>query len=154
MQAVFNFLKPTFADSKFAAVEVSTGPAWVGLIIGALLALAGVAIAYRLYIQRRGTSARLQARFAGVHSFLFHKWYFDEAIDFLVVRPALWFGHFCGGVLERVVVGDFITGGTTGVVRAGSALVRRAQTGLVRYYAATMVICISGVALYFLISST
>jgi hypothetical protein len=32
--------------------------------------------------------------------------------------------------------------------------VRRAQTGFLRYYAAVMLVCISGVALYFLISAT
>ena len=47
-----------------------------------------------------------------------------------------------------------ITGGTTGVVRAASAAVRRAQTGFLRYYAAVVVVGISGMALYFLISST
>ena len=56
--------------------------------------------------------------------------------------------------VPHIVLGGGITGGTTGIVRAGSAFVRRAQTGLVRYYAATMLICISGVALYFLISSS
>jgi NADH-quinone oxidoreductase subunit L len=52
------------------------------------------------------------------------------------------------------VIGGVVTDGTTGIVRAGSAAVRRAQTGFIRYYAAVMLICISGVALYFLISST
>jgi NADH-quinone oxidoreductase subunit L len=56
-------------------------------------------------------------------------------------------------VLERIVVGGAITEGTTGVVRAGSAIVRRGQTGFVRYYAALMVVCIFGVALYFLVAS-
>ena len=44
-----------------------------------------------------------------------------------------------------------VTGGTVGVVRAGSAAVRRAQTGFVRYYAAAMLIGMFGMALYFLI---
>jgi NADH-quinone oxidoreductase subunit L len=57
-------------------------------------------------------------------------------------------------VLEQTLVGGVITGGTVGVVRAGSAAVRRFQTGFLRYYAAAMVVCVSGVALYFLISST
>ena len=57
-------------------------------------------------------------------------------------------------VLERVVITGAITGGTIGLVRAGSAAVRRAQTGFLRYYAAVMVVGISGVALYFLISAT
>jgi NADH-quinone oxidoreductase subunit L len=39
-------------------------------------------------------------------------------------------------------------------VRASSAAVRRAQTGFLRYYAALMIVGVSGVALYFLISSS
>jgi NADH-quinone oxidoreductase subunit L len=57
-------------------------------------------------------------------------------------------------VLERAVVGGAITGGAVGAVRAASAAVRRAQTGFVRFYAAAMIVCISAVALYFLITSS
>jgi hypothetical protein len=39
-------------------------------------------------------------------------------------------------------------------VRAGSAAVRRFQTGFLRYYAAAMIVCLAGVALYFLVSSS
>ena len=63
-------------------------------------------------------------------------------------------GQFATSVLERVVVTEGITGGTVGLVRAGSAAVRRAQTGFLRYYAAAMVVCLSGVALYFLLASS
>jgi NADH-quinone oxidoreductase subunit L len=152
--AVTRFLSPTFADSHFAHTEVKTGPAWLGLIVGAGIAVAGIAIAYRIWVAAPGTSTRLQERFASVHRFLVNKWYFDELIDVVVVRPSLWFGRFATSVLERVVVGDLITGGTVGIVRAGSAAVRRAQTGFLRYYAALMIVCLTGVALYFLISSS
>ena len=54
-------------------------------------------------------------------------------------------------MLERVVIGGAITGGAVGAVRAGSAAVRRAQTGFLRFYAAAMIVGMSGVALYFLI---
>jgi NADH-quinone oxidoreductase subunit L len=153
-EGVTRFLDPTFADSKFVNVQVSTGPAWVGLIIGAVIALAGIAVAYRIWVRSPATAVMLRGRFAPVHRFLFNKWYFDELIDFAVVRPSLWFGQFAETVLERAVVGRAITGGGAGIVRAGSALVRRAQTGYVRYYAALMVISVSGVALYFLISAS
>ncbi len=89
-----------------------------------------------------------------MYTFLWHKWYFDELIDFLIVRPALWVGRFAESVLERNLIAGGITGGVTGVVRAGSAAVRRAQTGFLRYYAALMVVGLFGVALYFLISSS
>jgi NADH-quinone oxidoreductase subunit L len=57
-------------------------------------------------------------------------------------------------VLEPGVIGGVVTGGTTGVVRAGSAVVRRAQTGFLRYYAAAMIVGIFGVGLYFLVSAS
>jgi NADH-quinone oxidoreductase subunit L len=152
-RAVERFLDPSFADSRFAHVTASTGEAWIGLVIGGVIALVGIAIAYAVWLRAPATPATLRARFAPVYTFLAHKWYFDELNDVLFVRPAAWLGHFAMAVLERIVVGGAITGGTTGVVRAGSAAVRRAQTGFVRYYAALMVLAVSGVALYFLVSA-
>jgi NADH-quinone oxidoreductase subunit L len=151
--AVTHFLAPTFADSRLAAAAVKPGPAWVGLVIGAVIAVIGITLAYRIWVAVPGTATRLQARVPWLHRFLVNKWYFDELIVALVVRPALWIGQFVDTVLERTVIGGFVTGGTSGTVRAGSAAVRRAQTGFLRYYAALMVIGMFAVALYFLISS-
>jgi NADH-quinone oxidoreductase subunit L len=151
---ITRFLEPTFADSKFAHVEVSTGPAWLGLVIGGLIAIAGIAIAYRLWIVSPETPVALRHRLKGLYTFLVHKWYFDELIDVLIVRPALWCGRFTESVLERIVIFGGVTGATLGVVRALSAAVRRWQSGFLRYYAAAMVVCLAGVALYFLISSS
>ena len=150
---VTRFLEPTFATSRLAHLEPGNGSAWVGLIIGALIGVAGITIAYRIWVVQVGTSARLQTRFAGLHRFLYNKWYFDELIDFSVVRPAQWLGRFAGTVLEGGVMASGVTGGTTGVVRGLSAAVRRLQTGFLRYYAAAMLVGISGMALYFLISA-
>ncbi|MGI8571241.1 MAG: NADH-quinone oxidoreductase subunit L [Solirubrobacteraceae bacterium] len=153
-QSISRFLGPTFADSRLATHEPGVTSDWIGLVIGAAIAIIGIAIADRIWVAKPGTSRALQQRLSGLHNFLAHKWYFDELIDVLVVRPTLWAGQFTTAVLERVVVGEGITGGTLGVVRAGSAAVRRAQTGFLRYYAATMVVALTGVALYFLISSS
>ena len=150
---VTRFLEPTFAGSRLAHLDPGTGSAWVGLIIGAVIGLAGITIAYRIWVVQAGSSARLQARFAGLHRFLLNKWYFDELIDAGVVRPAQWLGRFAGTVLEGGVMAGGVTGGTTGVVRGLSAGVRRLQTGFLRYYAAAMLVGISGMTLYFLISA-
>jgi NADH-quinone oxidoreductase subunit L len=153
-RSIQRFLEPTFADSILSRSDPSTRADWVGLIIGAVIAVAGIAIAYRIWVQSRGTAPALQRRFSGIHNFLAHKWYFDELIDVVVVRPALWFGRFAESVLERIVINGTITGGTVGIVRAGSAAVRRLQTGFLRYYAAALVVGMSAMALYFLISSS
>jgi NADH-quinone oxidoreductase subunit L len=152
--AITRFLEPTFADSKYVHVEVSAGPAWLGLVIGALIAVAGIFVAFRIWVARPGTATRLRERFSAAYEFLWHKWYFDELIDFVIVRPALWTGRMVDSVLERGLIQGVLTGGTTGAVGALSAAVRRAQTGFLRYYAALMIVCVGGVALYFLIASS
>jgi NADH-quinone oxidoreductase subunit L len=151
---VTRFLSTTFADSTLSRAEPSSGSAWVGLVVGAAIAVIAISIAYRIWVLKPGTSTRLQERFSHVYTFLYNKWYFDELIDFLIVRPVLWFGGVANSVLEPLVIGGGVTGGVTGVVRAGSAAVRRFQTGFLRYYAGAMVVGLTAVALYFLISSS
>jgi NADH-quinone oxidoreductase subunit L len=151
---VTRFLSTTFADSTLSRAEPSSGSAWVGLVVGAVIAVIAITIAYRIWVAAPGTATRARERFKPLYTFLVNKWYFDELIDLMIVRPALWFGRVANSVLEQVVVGGGVTGGTVGAVRAASAAVRRLQTGFLRYYAAAMVISLSAVALYFLISST
>ncbi len=146
------FLEPTFADSHLS--EPSTSASWIGLAIGAAIAVSGIAVAYRLWVARPEVPVILRERLAPVHRFLINAWYIDDVLDLLFVRPALWFGRFADSVVERIIVAGGITGATVGVIRAGSAAVRRWQTGFMRYYAAAMIVCLAGVGLYFLISST
>jgi NADH-quinone oxidoreductase subunit L len=152
--AVTRFLDPSFADSRLAHVHVATGPAWIGLVIGAAIAVAGIATAYRIWVREPAITTVLRERFAAAYLLLSNKWYFDELIDVVVVRPVLWVGGVVGSMFERTVIGGMITGGPVAVVRAGSAAVRRWETGFLRYYAAAMVICMFGVVLYFLVSSS
>ena len=67
------------------------------------------------------------------------------------MRPAAAAGRFARDTFERLFVDETMIGGTTGLVRAGSAAVRAAQSGFVRYYAALLVLGVTGVGLYFLL---
>ncbi len=153
-RGVSRFLSPSFAGSHLYGADPSTGADWVGLVIGAVIAVAGIAIAFAIYIRQPGASERLRQRLPAVHTFLYNKWYFDELIDVLVVRPSLFIGRFTGSVLENGLIGGGVTGSTTGVARALSATVRRGQTGFLRYYVALMVVGIGAMALYFLIQAS
>ena len=55
---ITKFLDPVFADSPLAAIAPSVGASWVGLAIGAAISLAGIGIAYWLYIVRPGDARR------------------------------------------------------------------------------------------------
>src|ERR1700712_2133501 len=103
-ETITHFLDPVFADSPLATIAPSTGAAWAGLAIGAAISIVGIGIAYWLYIARPETPAMLIQRLRPLHTFLVNKWYFDEAIDLLIVRPALAIGRFANRTFERLVV--------------------------------------------------
>jgi NADH-quinone oxidoreductase subunit L len=145
-----NFLDPTFADSRFTGVEVSTGHEVLALVAGAACSLAGIALAYSLYVRNPGTTLRLVRRLPRLHGFLAHKWYFDEAYELAIVRPMSALGRAASGIFERDVI-DGVTTGTIEAVRAGSRLVRVAQSGLLRNYALLLMTGVTALGLYFLI---
>jgi NADH-quinone oxidoreductase subunit L len=148
-----DFLRPTFATSPLYEPHTKDGLLAFGLALGTVLGLAGIALAYRIWVKRPGMSAALQARWRAVYELLAHKWYFDEAITALVVRPAAAAGRFAQGTFERVVVEGALVDGTVSIVRAGSAAVRAVQSGLLRYYAALLMLGVAAVGLYFLLQS-
>jgi len=151
---VDDFLEPTFAESRFHEELSPSGTLTAaGLVIGAIAAIAGIALAFLIWSKRPGAAAGYQRRFAGVHGFLVKKWYFDELIDRGFVLPALALGRFFKRVVERVFV-DGIVDATTGLVRGTGAGARAAQTGFLRSYAALIVVGMAGVALYFLIAAS
>jgi NADH-quinone oxidoreductase subunit L len=147
-----HFLAPTFADSTLVS-HPSNALLAFGLILGALISVGSIATAYLVWVARPSLAPAIAARLRPLASLFEHKWYFDELIDALVVRPGAWFGRFSQNTFERVVVNGVLIGGTTGLVRAGSALVRAAQGGILRVYAGLMLVGIAAVALYFLLQS-
>ncbi len=149
-----NFLDPVFADSKFINDQPSTSADWIGLVVGGGIALAGITTAFVMYVQRPGTTIALRDRFPRVHAFLVGRWYFDELYDALFVRPTATFGRFGRYVVESAFVQGTLVGGATGIVRAGTAIARGAQSGYLRAYALLLVAGFVALGLYFLLQST
>jgi len=158
-----DFLRPSFATAKAYEPAGRTGVLAIGLTLGTLLGLAGIAFAYRVWVTggrdaegRFAVADAIRARVPGgeaLYTLFVNKWYFDELIGLLVVRPAAGLGRFARDTFERVFVDETLVGGTTGIVRAGSAAVRAAQSGFVRYYAALLVVGVAGVGFYFLLQT-
>jgi NADH-quinone oxidoreductase subunit L len=148
-----DFLAPSFIGSRLYEVHERSGLLIFGIVLGTALGLLGIAIAYRVWVQRPGTAAAVRERLRPAYELFVNKWYFDELIDALVVRPFAAIGSFARGTFERVFVEETLIGGTTGLVRIGSAAVRAAQSGFVRYYAALLVLGLAGVGFYFLLQT-
>jgi NADH-quinone oxidoreductase subunit L len=106
------------------------------MAVSSAIALAGIGLAFFLWVKRRDLPALLATRFAGVHRLLLNKYYVDEVYDATVVQPikivsqeGLW-----RGVDVRVV--DGAVNGAGHVVGGLSAVMRLFQTGSVKAYAA------------------
>jgi NADH-quinone oxidoreductase subunit L len=153
-ESLHKFLEPTFHDSPtYETLEPSGTLTVVGLLVGAGLGLLGIFIAYQLWVVHPERPAAIRARVVGLHRFLVNKWYFDEAIDLVFVRPAAWLGRFCNSTIERGFVTGVFVSGTSSAVRAASSAVRGVQTGYLRYYAALLLVGLTGLGAYFLISA-
>jgi NADH-quinone oxidoreductase subunit L len=148
------FLEPTFEESRFAHHTPSVGAEWAGLAVGALLSVIGIAVAWRLYVARKGITLELRDRFDRLHDFLAHKWYFDELYDAAVVRPALALGRFGQNVVETAFVQGVVIGGATSIVRGTSSFARAIQSGYLRAYALLLIVGLSGLGLYFLLQAS
>ena len=151
---IHSFLAPTFEGSKYYdSLAPSDAFSFVGMAVGAAIGLSGIFLAWLIWSKNPGTAARLRARVPALYELSFHKWWFDELFDAVFVRPVAWIGRFAQNTFERLIVDGALVGGSTLIVRAGSAAVRAAQSGLLRSYAALLVLGVTGVALYFLLQS-
>ena len=125
----------------------------IGLAIGGVISIAGIALAFYCYVLRPGVTVRLAERLRPIHTFLINKWYFDELFDALVYRPVIGIGRFANNVVERVLVNGMVST-TTEIVRGFGSVVRGAQTGFVRAYALLLITGFAALGLYFLVVSS
>jgi NADH-quinone oxidoreductase subunit L len=106
-------------------------------LIAAAVTLAGLFIAYQVFLRRRERVARWSAAPLGarVHHLWFAGWGFDALYDWLFVRPYVWIAR-----VNRADVFDaFYTALARGAV-ALHAVLARTQTGRIRAYATGIVI--------------
>jgi NADH-quinone oxidoreductase subunit L len=148
-----DFLRPSFADSRLYEPHTKNGLLAFGLILGTVVGLAGIGVAYSIWVKRPSLAVSARERFKPLYELSVNKWYFDELIDLAVVRPAAWAGRFARGTVERVFVEGTLVDGTSSLVRAGSAAVRAMQSGFLRYYAALLMVGVSALGLYFLLQA-
>ena len=122
-------------------------------VLSTILALSGIFLAWLVFLKKRIDPVAFAVDHAKLYGFFYNKWYFDELIALLIVRPAAWIGRFAQQTFERVVIDGLLVGGSTGAVRASSATVRALQTGFLRAYAALVLLGIAALLLYVLVAA-
>jgi NADH-quinone oxidoreductase subunit L len=113
-------------------------PAWVEEI-PLVMGIAGIALAYVMYMAVPAIPGLLASTFGGVYRFLLNKWYFDELYDAIFVRPMF----RLAGVFWQVGDVKLIDGMPNGMASLAAGSSRQAvklQTGSLAVYAFSMLI--------------
>ena len=108
------------------------------MVFSSLVAIAGILLAYGIWVKRRDIAEAWARRFAPAYRLLLNKYYVDEIYDATIVQPVKvvsqeglwrWFD-------VRVI--DGAVNGAGAIVDGGAAVLRRLQTGSVRAYAGSL----------------
>src|SRR6056297_448926 len=105
-----------------------------------LAMILGFVTALWFYILNPSIPGRLAESQKPLYNFLLNKWYFDEAYEFLFVRPAQWLGRFLWKGGDGSVIDGGINGLAMGIIPFFTRTLSRAQSGYIFHYAFAMVL--------------
>jgi len=105
-----------------------------------LLAAAGVAVAWFLYLKRPDIPAAIRDRFARLYTLLLNKYYFDTLVEKWIPRGSEGLGNVLWKVGDVTLIDGVAVNGTARLVGWIAMIVRQIQTGYLYTYAFAMII--------------
>jgi NADH-quinone oxidoreductase subunit L len=109
---------------------------WPLVAGGTSIALAGVGLAWFMYVFQPGSAARVASTVAGLYQLSLNKFYLDELYDFFIVRPMTMLAGFAR-IFDLYVV-DGLVDLIGQVPRFLGFVFRPIQNGLAQFYALAM----------------
>jgi NADH-quinone oxidoreductase subunit L len=106
--------------------------------VSTLVAVAGIALAWWMYVRQPGTAAALAQKYPGMYELSRNRFYLDEIYDALVVKPLTALASLCR-VIDQYLV-DGLVDLLGNVPRFLGLLFRPIQNGLVQFYALAMIL--------------
>jgi NADH-quinone oxidoreductase subunit L len=112
------------------------------------LALAGVVVAWFLYIKRPELPARIQSRFSGIYTLLDNKYYMDKINEVVFAKGAVAIGNGLWKEGDQAVI-DGIVNGSARSVAWFAGVIRFLQSGYIYHYAFAMILGMLGLLTLF-----
>jgi NADH-quinone oxidoreductase subunit L len=144
-----HFLEPSLEYAYQAEVEHFSQVTEMGLAgLSILAGIIGIFVAYRMYIRSPESADIWASRFKGIHTLLFRKYYVDEAYDAVIVKPTV---QVSTRGLWKIMDAGFIDGlvnGTGRAIQASASALKGVQNGLIRSYAAWILLGMVAILLY------
>ena len=103
------------------------------------LAIAGIAIAWYLYIKRPDLPAVVKEKAGGFARLLEHKYYFDEFNDWFFAGGARRIGTGLWSWGDKTIIDGIMVNGTARLIGWFAGVARRFQSGYIYHYAFTMI---------------
>lgn len=104
------------------------------------LAIAGVALAWFLYIHSPHLPGKIAERFSFLHKLFLEKYYFDEFNQFVFAGGTRKIGDLLWRFGDIRFIDGLLVNGTAGTVRWFSSIIRGVQSGFLYHYAFAMII--------------
>jgi NADH-quinone oxidoreductase subunit L len=145
------WLEPIVAQGAVGIPEHPTVAMEVALLLtSALVALAGIGVAYWAYLREPGLSGRIQERLGFLYTLADKGYYFDQVYN-AIVQQGIWpASRFLYESLDMGVIDGAVNGVARGVGWLGGQT-RRLQNGLVGTYALTFLVGVVLVIGYFIV---
>ena len=124
----------TAAGAEVHAEEHHELPQWV-VWAPFVVTMIGFIGAIIFYLMAPGVPRRMAANGGPMHSFLSHKWYFDEIYHFVFVKGTAALGDLFWKVGDKKIIDGMGPDGVTGVAKAGAGGLSKLHTGYIFHYA-------------------
>jgi NADH-quinone oxidoreductase subunit L len=129
------FLAPVLGSGALAGAEGSRGVELGLAAVSVLIALAGLGLAYFLYVLKPGASTALAVKYKPVYTLVENKFYVDEIYSAFIVSPIMMVSRLLlAGLVDKGVVNG-VPAATSAGVRGLGSLTRKMQSGNIRSYA-------------------
>jgi len=138
------------APDNHVLAALESVPAWAELA-PLVMGLAGIALAYLMYMAFPLLPMRLATQFRGIYLFLLNKWYFDELYDAIFVQPAIRLSRIFWQTGDATLI-DGVPNGLAELTVDGSRQAVKIQTGSLAVYAFVMLIGVVLLVGIFLVS--
>ena len=132
------WLEPAFDGLEAAkSYHLSSATEWTLLAVSALVAVAGIGLAYWFYVANPGLPARLATALRPAFVVLVNRYYVDNLYDAVFVRGGHRLARWLAQGVDRAAIDGIIDGGARQLVRAGAWLVQF-EDGHIPHYALGM----------------
>ncbi|MCK6618991.1 MAG: NADH-quinone oxidoreductase subunit L [Calditrichaceae bacterium] len=148
-----HFLEPVFRPGleNLHGAHLSHAVEYGLVAASVLVALAGIGLAYLMYIKKSISADGLAAKYKGLYTLLYNKYYVDEGIEKALINPILSFSRWLWNFFDEKII-DGLVNLSAKIMLLISLVIRRVQSGYVQSYAGVFVIGVLVILAYYLLA--